>query len=271
MIASLKELINKTWKIYKNNFAKVSVIILAVWIPLVLIQAILIEPSLDLESVNEILQNQELVGTPEYEDAAIVMMRSMSIYMIMSLIISFLGILSDIAITKLADESHGNGLKKVKTSFGDIFSDSVPLIPRCIWIVILTGLFVSVGLMMFILPGIYIYVMSSLAVTAAVLAGVKGMTSIRVSFTTVKNEIFTVALGMLIFIAISAVISFAADLVSIPLPDNKIITAALNSLVIIIGKFVTAAQFIFFTVFFTERYKKISSEHGQDKVPAEVQ
>ncbi|MBQ8165296.1 MAG: hypothetical protein IJZ94_05730 [Clostridia bacterium] len=267
MINTIKDILKKSWSVYKNNFAKIAVAILAVWLPLVLIQALIVDPSLDLEGLNEILSNPELLGTAEYENAALASYRSMSIYMIMTLIISFLGIVSDITIIKIAAASHKNELKKTESSFSDFFSEAIPILPRSIWTLILTSLLIAGGLMLFILPGIYVYVMSALAMTATVLIGSRGLNSIKISFAVIKKEIFTVALVMLFFIVLNSIIGFAFDLISVPLPDNKIITSVLDAVITLAGKFVTAVQLIFFAIFFIERTEVINSEHVQGKAP----
>ena len=266
MVQPISSLIKDSWNVYRKNFAKILLAVIAVWIPLIIIQVVLIDPSIKLDGVDEILQNQELIGTPEYEDAAAVMMRTGAIYMAATLLISFLGLVSDIIITKVADKSHKSENFKVSTSFGDMFSDSVAVLPRCIWIVVLTALLTVFGLMMFFLPGIYIYIMSSLAVTAAVLVGVKGMKAIKMSFAVIGREFFTILIVLLIFIVVDSLIISGVDLINTVLPDNRIIHSVSNGFVMLFEQFIQSFRIVMLTVFFADRFKVLNSEHPKDTV-----
>lgn len=271
MIISAKDIFKKSLNIYKNNFAKIAVAILAVWLPLVLIQGLIVEPSLEIDGLNEILNNPELRNTEQYENAVLASSRPMMIYMLMNLIISFLGIVSDITIIKIASEAHKNELNRTELSFSDFFSEAIPVLPRCIWVLVLTSLLVAGGIMFFILPGIYIYVMSALAITAAVLVKAKGFRAIRISFDVVRKEIFTVAFVLLLLIVVNSSLAFAVDSIAKPFSDKTVITATLNGILSLACKFTTAVQVVFFTILFKERTKVISSEPSQDTNPAEVQ
>lgn len=267
MIDTIKDLFKKTFKVYKNNFLKISAIILLVWIPLVVVNAAIIEPSLDIDGIVEILQNNELKGTPEYQDAELVYNKSMLIYMAMTLMISLLGTVSQIGIIKIAGKSKEENFGKIPPGVSDIFSESVSLLPRVLWVYLLTAFMMFVGFMMFIFPGIYIYIMSSLAISAAVLTRVKGMQAVRLSFVTIKNEVFTVAAALLLFVVISGGAAYGLNALISLVPGGKIITAVLGAAVVIIGEFITALQVIFMALFFAERYKVTDTEHPQDTAP----
>lgn len=268
MFENMKLMIKESWQIYRKNFGKIAIAIAAIWIPLIVIQVVLVDPSVKIDGMDEILQNQDLVGTPEYENAAAIMMRTSAIYMAATVLISFLGLVSDIIITKIADRSHDSESYKADISFGDAFSDSVAVLPKVIWIVILTALFTALGLMMFFLPGIYIYVMSSLAVTAAVLVGVKGLKAIKLSFMVIKNEFFTIMAVILLFIVINSFLLSGFEYLKVVLPDHKIVYSSINGFVMFIERFVQSFQLVMLTVFFVDRFKKLNNEHPQDKDPA---
>lgn len=267
MFDSIKQLIKDSWRVYRKNFGKLAIAIAAIWIPLIVIQVVLIDPSMSLEGIDEILQNEELVGTPEYENASVIMMRASAIYMAATLLISFLGLVSDIIITKITDRAYNSENYLADITFSDAFSDSVSVLPRCIWIVILTALLTVFGLMMFLLPGIYIYVMSSLAVIATILVGTKGLKAIKMSFMVIKNEFFTILAVLLAFIVINSFLLSGFEYLKAVLPDREIVYSAINGVVMFLEKFVLSFQVVIMTVFFVDRFKRINNEHPQDKAP----
>ncbi|MBE7064560.1 MAG: hypothetical protein E7384_01935 [Ruminococcaceae bacterium] len=271
MIDTIKDLLKKTLKVYKNNFLKIIAIILLVWIPLVVVNAVLIEPSVEIDGIIEILNNKELKGTPEYQDAELVYNKTTIIYFAMTFVISLLGTVSQIGIIKIAGESQKNGFKKISLGISDVFSEAISLLPRVLWVYILTVSMIFIGLMMFVFPGIYIYVMSSLSISAVVLAGAKGMQAVRLSFVTVKNEVFTVGVSLLLFLVFSAASAYGLSALITLISGGKIITAVLGAAVTIIGEFISALQTIFLALFFAERCKVLNTEHPQDKVPGAEQ
>lgn len=267
MIDKLRDLLKKTWAIYKNNFLKIALIILAIWLPLLLLQHVWIEPTLKVDEAAAILQNDEIMKSAEHEDEVLFASKVTMLYGIVLILFSFLGIVSDIAVIKLTDQSHRAKLGKIQSSFNDIFSASVPLMLKCIWTYILVSFFVAFGIMMFIFPGIYIYVMSSLAISVAVLMGLSGRKAIKYSFAYVKDDVLVVALGILSLFMVNAVIVLGLEYISVYLPDHTAINLATTVVISVISKFVVALNVIFLAVFFCEKQAKLSSEHQQDKAP----
>ena len=268
MSIRLKNLLENVWQVYKKNFLKIILAILIVWIPLLLLQHVWIEPTMKIDEASALLQNEEILKSPEHEADVIFAGKVTFLYSLIVILLAFLGMVSDIMIIKIAGESHDVGLSKVSSPLNDIFSASITPLFKCIWSYFLAILFVAFGLMMFVFPGIYIWVMSSLAVTVTVMEGISGVKAIKYSFSKVREDIFTVAAGMLIFLLIDAIIVFGIEHISGYLPSSTAITIATNIVLSIIDKIVLALNVVFLAVFFCEKraQAKINNEPQPDIV-----
>lgn len=196
-----KQLMGETWSVYRKNFVSILLLVVLVCFPLNAVRAFLVEPLVDWESLNALLaENGTMSGVAQEDSQAVLqqLQKEYLLYLGITAVLSLLGLVSSLGILKLSYATH----KGEAVEFSDLFASSISQLVKGIGTDLYTGFFISLGLVCFFLPGMYLYLLALFAMPVVAITGISGKKALRLSATAVRRrmkECIVFALATVVF------------------------------------------------------------------------
>jgi len=189
----------KALELFKNNFFKIFILSLMILLPVSIIQEVLLLPN-----VPELPRDasQEMIES-YYADPRV-------LYSYLAfLLLSLFSLLYRLAAIKLSFDT----LESKSTGISEALDFSMRIWPKAIFTTIIFAIFIAFGFMLFVLPGIIMYIMYFFYLHIIVLLGIWGRgTFVISSFFTkkiFKKTIAAILLHVALKVAFSLIASFA--------------------------------------------------------------
>ncbi len=205
-------ILRHAWSLYRKHFGVVAAVVVAIWLPLDLLSSYM----------------DYFVFGPDDVRKSFKFARFLD---------NFVGIVATAAVIAVGYSSCVGG----HPAFGSAMSVGARSWGRMWWTRVLTGLSIVLGLILLIIPGLYLLVRLALVEPVVVCERVSGSTAMRRSFELTRGRFWQVVLlvlasGAIIIVPMACVI---LPIVFIPVLDHWIVDAATSLLADVIAAFGT--------------------------------
>jgi hypothetical protein len=218
------EILTTAFDIYKANAANLLLIVAIVVVPLTFISAFLSGVVFAPETTTEVVFGQEIEVTSQSAGAAL----------LVGVIAAVIGVIISAVLQAAIMRGAAQGSIGDEVDIDASYKWGFARFGSVLLISILVGLAVMVGLLLFIIPGIFLAVMFSVAIPALVVENLRGTDAMGRSWNLVKGN-FWHALGLIIVAFIlAAVVGGIIGAIGGAISDNWFVTWIFSSIAQII-------------------------------------
>jgi Membrane domain of glycerophosphoryl diester phosphodiesterase len=223
----ITSILKHAWDLYRKHFGIIAAVIVVIWLPLNLFSSYMDYFVFDPDDIRKSFKLSQFLE-------------------------NFIGIIATAGIISIG---HMSQIGQHPT-FGGAMSYGADSWGRMWWTRFLTGLVIILGLLLLVIPGIYLSVRLALVESVAVCERVSGSAAMRRSFELTKGRFWDILLLGLVFGAImcAAVICVILPIIFIPALDHWLVDAASSLFVDFVAAFGTLCVF----------YTYISLSSGQN-------
>ncbi|MDR0286407.1 MAG: hypothetical protein LBI03_01670 [Clostridiales bacterium] len=232
-------LITETVKIYKENFKKICLMAVLIFLPLSLVD--------------------EFVFSRFYKPDSQVMSDMLTI-MSTQYILSLLGIIFTVFVVKLTFMT----INSEQNGFDEIFNESFGLWRHAIITNLFFVLLIGCGLIFGIFPGIFFAFICAFYMQAIIAGKVSGMKAFRLSYLTVKSNMKYSVIFIIILLAVYLFYIFGIDFLEgyITL-NNEILTAFVNLVIDIVNHILLSFLTVMMTLFYSKNVRHTDTSPAQ--------
>jgi len=246
------EIILLSFKIYKKNFLSILIIGLSVFLPVAAIQVYMLDTSLDLDYILEMLQKGSDVSASLQSS----LMSKYLLYMLVIIGLSLITIIANIAVMKIT-KAH---IKEERITPFDAFNEAIIVWPKALATLFLYSLLVISGLFFFIIPGIYIYIVMFCSTTVVALTGLWGRKAMAYSSLVSTQNIGKVFSFLVFIIAFQTIIPMLFDELISFINLSKVWMNLINITAITLNDFISTYFIIMMTVLFINLSEGVNPE-----------
>lgn len=147
-------------------------------------------------------------------------------------------------------------IRNISTSIKNYFLLSLSFWPKLFFVAVITNVLIGAGLMVLVVPGIYLFVRFSLAEFFVVLEGISPIESIKKSYIeTNQHQLLIVGCIFLFFIPLTALKVLYPQLV-MRFPDNEIVKIFFELILYVLGTITTVVFFRIYCIINNKNQKE---------------